>query len=441
MLSYDCNQVENPIPLMLKKSPLPVVVIMNDHCYVDGGASRIAVSEAVLLAESGVRVIFFGAIGPVCPALRSAPVEAICLDQAELTDKDPMSALRGLWNVTADRHIRKLLCELDRSQTVVHLHSFVKALSSSPVRTARAMDFHVVCTLHDFFIACPNGAFFDYGDLKPCSRRALSMDCIATNCDRRHYAHKLYRVARSTVQRGPGNLPSGVTDYITLSRGSQEILMPYLPKDAHYYRLRNLIDVPYAPPVDVASNSTVVAVGRLDPGKGIEVLLEAVKRSEVPLTLIGDGERRLRCEAEAVKGCRVTGWLPPEQVIEELNSARCLVFPSLWYETYGLVVDEAAARGVPSIVSDVSAASERVQVGKTGWIVRAGDVDDLIRHLNLTQDNESLREMGIATHNHFWDCPPTRDNHTASLMKIYDTILATKPTPASFETHASFENS
>lgn len=215
--------------------------------------------------------------------------------------------------------------------------------------------------------------------------------------------------------------------------------MQYLPKGARYHPLRNLIEVPYAPPVDVASNSTVVAVGRLDPGKGIEVLLEAVRRSEVRLTLIGDGERWLRVEAEAVKGCRVTGWLTPEQVIEELNHARCLVFPSLWYETYGLVVDEAAARGVPSIVSDISAASERVKAGETGWVVWAGDVDDLTRHLNLTRDNEKLGKMGVAAYDHFWERPPTRDNHVAGLVKIYDTILATNLTEASFDRMLCFE--
>ncbi len=63
---------------------------------------------------------------------------------------------------------------------------------------------------------------------------------------------------------------------------------------------------------------------------------------------IGDGPLR---PIEAT-GARVTGWLSAEDVQRELEHARCLVFPSLWYETYGLVVNEAAARGIPAIVSD-----------------------------------------------------------------------------------------
>ena len=402
------------------------VVVLNDYCYVNGGASRLAIGEAVILAESGVRVIFLGAIGPVCPTLQNAPLDVICLDQLELMDvaKNPSVALQGLWNLAAYRRTKKLLREMDPSRTIVHLHSFCKALSSSPVRAASEMGFRVVCTLHDFFIACPNGVFFDYNERKPCLRRALSMDCITTNCDRRHYAHKLYRVARSAVQRGPGTLPAGVMDYITQSRRSEAIIAPYLPKGARCHPLPPLIEVPHAPPVDVASNSTLVAVGRLDPGKGIEVLIEAAKRTKMRVTLIGDGDWQLRAEAEAVEGCRVTGWLTPQQVLEELSHARCLVFPSLWYETYGLVVDEATARGIPCIVSDISAASERVEDGKTGWVMRAGDVEDLMRCLNLTSDNDTLRAVSIAAYNHFWARHPTRANHAVVLMKTYAAILA-----------------
>ncbi|MGH9676504.1 MAG: glycosyltransferase, partial [Candidatus Acidiferrum sp.] len=252
------------------------------------------------------------------------------------------------------------------------------------------------------------------------------MDCITTNCDRRHYAQKLYRVARSAVQRGPGKLPAGVMDYITQSRRSKAIIAPYLPKGARCHPLPPLIEVPHAPPVDVASNNALVAVGRLDPGKGVEVLLQAARRSKMSLTLIGDGDQQLRAEAEAVEGCRVTGWLTPQQVVEELSHARCLVFPSLWYETYGLVVDEAAARGIPSVVSDISAASERVEDGKTGWVARAGDVDDLMRCLHLTNHDDSLRAVGIAAYDHFWARHPTRGNHAVALMKTYDAILTNR---------------
>jgi glycosyltransferase involved in cell wall biosynthesis len=404
------------------------VIVLNDYCHINGGASRIAIDEAVSLKEAGVRVIFLGAVGPVCQELQDANLEVISLSQSELLDaaKNPGVVLQGLWNLEAYRRMGALLEGLDPNSTVVHLHGYTKALTTSPVRAAVKHGFKVVCTLHDFFTACPNGAFFDYVESKPCLRRGLSADCIATHCDKRHYAHKLYRVVRSAVQRSVGMLPSGIMDYIILSQRSAQLLKPYLPVNARYHTLENLIEATPAPPVDVGANEAVVAVGRLDIEKGIEVLLKAAALAGVKLTLVGDGP--LRPLAEAQENCRVTGWVSPESVMQELDKARCLVFPSIWYEAYGLVVSEAAARGVPAIVSTISAAAERVVDGVHGWHVHPGDAEDLARCLTLTKNNDVLRAMGQGSYQRFWAAPPTRDNHIAALLAIYQTMLATPTT-------------
>jgi glycosyltransferase involved in cell wall biosynthesis len=402
----------------------PTIVVLNDYCHVQGGASKVAVDEAVSLAAMGQHVIFVGAVGPVCAQLKGAKLEVICLGQSELMQAagKPGVMLQGLWNLKAHHQVRGILKPLDPARTVVHLHGYTKALTTSPVHAATGLGFRIVCTLHDFFTACPNGAFFDYQERQPCLRTAMSLDCITTHCDKRHYAHKVYRVARGAVQRGPGRLPRGVTEYITLSQSSAEILRMYLPKHAHYYALENIIEVPQAPPVNVAANNAIVAVGRLDIEKGIDVLVEACRQADLPLTLVGDGP--LRPMAESYRKCRVTGWVEPGQVMAELEKARCLAFPSIWYETYGLVVSEAAGRGVPAIVSDISAAAERVVDGTTGWRMRSGDVADLMRCLELSRDDAVVKRMGQAAYDRFWANPPTREAHARGLMEIYGRVLA-----------------
>lgn len=210
-------------------------------------------------------------------------------------------------------------------------------------------------------------------------------------------------------------------DYITLSKQSADLLKSYLPEDARYYSLENPIEIPHLPLVDVRANKTVVAVGRIDPEKGIETLLKAAEKAGVSLTLVGDGS--LRKLAESYPFCRVTGWLSSAQVVSELAKARALIFPSLWYETYGLVVAEAAARGVPAIVSDISAAAERVEDGKTGWHMRAGDIDDMVRCFNIIGDDDSVAEAGLAAYNAFWESPPVLKNHVEKLLIIYDKVM------------------
>ncbi len=405
------------------------ILVLNDFAYVQGGASKVAIDEAVGLAEAGFRVIFFGPVGPPGPALRAAPLEVICLDQGELQDfkKNPAVAFQGLWNVAAYRRLGEILATLDPARTVIHLHGYTKALTTSPVRMASDRRFRIVCTLHDFFATCPNGALFNYSTEQPCLLRPLSLPCLVTSCDKRRYVHKLYRVARSIVQRRLGHFPAAIHDFITLSQKSAQLLKPFLPADARLYPLDNIIDVAAAPAVPVAGNRKIVAVGRLEAEKGVALLLQAAKASGTGITFIGDGP--LRPLVEETPGCSVTGWLPSDAVFAALDAARCVVFPSLWYETFGLVVSEAAARGIPAIVSDVTAAAERVIAGETGWIFRSGDVGDLTRCLVEAGDDDRIARFGDAAYARYWAAPGTSARHVAQLAAIYEQVLA-QPIPA-----------
>lgn len=399
------------------------VVVLNDFCHVQGGASRVAIDEAVALQSLGLNVTFLGAVGPIEDDLTAAGVRTICLQQPQLLDagRHPGTLLRTLWNRHAYQTTRSLLKSLDADRTIVHLHGYTKALTTTPALAARRGGFAVVCTLHDFFAACPNGAFFDYRRQEPCALRALSAACLLTNCDKRHAAHKAYRVARGMMQRHGARFPASVRDYITLSEQSARLLRPYLPPETRFHGLSNVIDVERGPPVDVGANRQLVVVGRLDAEKGVMLAADAARRAGVPVVFVGEGP--LRAELEAT-GARVTGWLAADEVRREVEQARCLVFPSLWYETFGLVVDEAAARGVSAIVSDVSAPTERIIHGETGWIYPSGDITALERCLRQTRDTDTIRAAGMAAYRRYWSDPSDPPRHAQQLIAIYEAALA-----------------
>jgi glycosyltransferase involved in cell wall biosynthesis len=399
------------------------VVVLNDFCHVQGGASRVAIDEAVALRKSGLDVTFLGAVGPVCEALDDAGVRTICLGQPELARvaRHPLVAFRTLWNRAACRALQSLVPTLDRRQSIVHLHGYTKALTAAPALIASRARLPVICTLHDFFAACPNGAFFDYRRQEPCQLRALSMSCAFTACDKRHPVHKAYRVVRGISQRRIARFPESVRDYITLSAQSAALLRPYLPGDARFHSLANIIDIQRAPRVDVGANRTLLVVGRLDAEKGVLLAAEAARRAGLPIVFAGDGP--LRSDIEAT-GARVTGWLTPDGVRHEMEQARCLIFPSLWYETFGLVVTEAAARGVPAIVSDIAAPAERIADRSSGWVFRGGDLDSLIRCIRFTSDTNAVRAVGTAAYNEYWAKPSDPRRHTAELTAIYDAVAA-----------------
>jgi len=398
-------------------------IILNDFCYVQGGASKVAIDEAVALRGAGLDVTFLAAVGTPCEALRDAGVGVISLGQPELLQvwRHPGAAFRSAWNSAAFSATRSLLARQDQSRTIVHLHGYTKALSTSPALAAKLAGFATVCTLHDFFAACPNGAFYDYRLEEPCQRRALSTSCVLTNCDKRHPLHKAYRVARGVAQRHYAGFPDSVRDFIALSRRSVALLQPYLAPGSHIFALPNIIDVPRGAPVDVANNRPLLVLGRLDAEKGVMLAAAAAQSAGMPIVFAGDGPLRATMRTT---GATVTGWLDGEGVSQALAQARCLVFPSRWYETFGLVVEEAAARGVPAIVSDISAASERVVDGVTGWVFRSGDQESLADCMQVVQSDSIVAAAGAAAYARFWADPPDAEHHAHGLLAIYEAVLA-----------------
>lgn len=399
------------------------VVVIDEHASVTGGATRVAIDEAIGLAATGISVTYLASIGPICPELSAAPVRVILLDQQRLLDakRDPSVLIRTLWNSLAYRAMNTILDELNPARTIIHLHSFSQAISGSPIRSALGRGFRVIATLHDYFSVCPNGGFFDYPGKHICERRPLSLACVTRNCDKRNYVHKLYRVSSTIARQQFGGIPGGIKYYIGLSQSSVQRLRPYLPETATFFFLRNPCSVEQSPRVATHINESIAAIGRLSAEKGIELLVEAASRIRAKLLFIGDGP--LRHKIESVATHHVTGWLPRHEVVRLLDSVRCLVLPSVWPEPYGLSVLDAAARGVPSIATSVSGAAEWIRHERTGWRIPPGNIDALVGCLEAARDDDIVARVGRAAYDEYWQAPLSLDAHIYELLEIYARIL------------------
>jgi glycosyltransferase involved in cell wall biosynthesis len=399
------------------------VVVVNDFAHVNGGAAAVAIESAIGLARRGHQVSFISAVMPIDPRLGEAGVEVFCTGQYEIV-KDPIrlrASCQGLWNPAAARTFIQHLNGHVGENTIVHVHGWNKALSTSVVRAAIGRGLKTVCTLHDYFVACPNGGFFDHGSLAHCHRHPLSLSCITHNCDSRSYSHKLWRVARQVVQESLGGLPRGVDAFIVLSRLSRDILQTYLPQKSRVFEVSNPIDVPHQPPFEPERGQSFVMVGRLTPDKGGALLAKAAHECGVPALFVGEGPCRQEI-ASACPSATITGWVQKERVVGFLEQARALVLPSLWFEAQPLALLEAAARGVPTIVSDGCAGAEEVEDGVTGLLFKNGDFDSLAAALRRMGDDEFVRRLGRAAYERFWERPQTLDRHATCLENVYRAI-------------------
>ena len=168
---------------------------------------------------------------------------------------------------------------------------------------------------------------------------------------------------------------------------------------------RGLYDGPVADlAAPLAAEPVVVFAGRHIPEKRVTAVVPAVARAresipELRCEIFGDGPDRaevLRQIADRGLGEAVEapGFVSQERVEQSLARALCLVLPSR-REGYGLIVVEAAARGVPSIVvaGPDNAATELIEDGVNGFVVPSSSPEDIAGAIVRVRDaGPALRE-------------------------------------------------
>ncbi len=151
----------------------------------------------------------------------------------------------------------------------------------------------------------------------------------------------------------------------------------------------------------------ILAVARLVPHKGIDVLIRAVASlndTKLSLTIVGNGPCRKELEA-------LTGSMPSNQIsftgsldkceLERIYSQTdCLILPSLersdGVEGFGIVLIEAMARGIPVIASRCGGIPGVLDNGECGILVEPGNIAQLTDAIIRLKADHDYRES-IAT--------------------------------------------
>ena len=137
-------------------------------------------------------------------------------------------------------------------------------------------------------------------------------------------------------------------------------------------------------------------VGRLSPEKQLDHIRPTIEQlPNTRLALVGDGPARAELERHFV-GLPVTfmGYLRGERLSRAYASADIFIFPSR-LETFGLVVIEAMAAGLPVVAARVGGVGEIVQDGITGYTFDSGDSTALLAGVReIASSRETMRWMG-----------------------------------------------
>lgn len=318
---------------------------------------------------------------------------------------------------------RRTADDLDRELAggdvdIVHCHNTFPLVSPSVYWAAHRAGVPVVQTLHNFRLLCPQAMLLR--DERICEA------CVG-HVPWRAAVHACYRGSRAqssvlagmlTLHRALGTYRDKIAMYVALSEfGRRKFIDGGIP--AGRIRVKpNFVDLPEKPPA--GPRSGFLFVGRLSAEKGLATLVGASQRlPDTPVQVVGSGPLAESMLNSAPPWMQVLGPRSPDAVRDHMSRARALVVPSVCYETFGLVVIEAFACGLPVIASRLGALEELVEHGVTGLLSEPGDPAALAQAMAWAEQHPAqMAEMGLRARQAYRERFTASSNY-AQLAAIY----------------------
>lgn len=153
----------------------------------------------------------------------------------------------------------------------------------------------------------------------------------------------------------------------------------------------------YANGTDFTKNKTLLFVGQLVNGKGLDALLKSMTKidEEYDLVVVGSGKqeeyfKHYAKELKLANRVKFVGKVSHEELVQYYKQAYCLVVPSRAPETFNLVGIEAQKVGVPVIATDVGGVSQWLKDDVNGLLVKPNDIKDLQEKITMLIEDKMM---------------------------------------------------
>jgi glycosyltransferase involved in cell wall biosynthesis len=381
-----------------------------------------------------------------------------------------VSQLYGSGDTVATGEFAKLLDE--ERPDLLHVHAFTSAVSLQLIRQAKRRSIPVVFTYHTPTVTCVRGTLLLWGEAL-CDGKLDVRRCAACTLN----SHGMYRLVAKWIARLPPVVVRSLTGHglqgdiwtalrmselvsmrhdvfhamalevdhiVAVCNWAKELLLLNGIPDAKVFLSRHGVgrtanQKPHLIQSRVGESSDEIRIaflGRLDPTKGLHVLVEALARKpglEIKLDIYGvvqsAGNAAYQKKIIELAGTdrRISLHKPirSDEVVSRLRDYDFLAVPSQWLETGPMVALEAFAAGIPVIGWDVGGVAEIVRNGIDGLLIERGS--DWGEALSRIAQDAKLRarlKAGVR--------PPRTSMEVArEMLALYKSLLGPGPAHSS----------
>jgi len=401
------------------------ILLVNKFHYIKGGSETYYFSLGDLLEKRGYQVIWFSMQDEKnvpCEQSRYF-VDHVDFNASGNPAQTAKAAMHLLYSREAGRKFAKLLD--DEKPDVIHLNIFQSQLTGAVVEEAYKRHIPIVYTAHDLKSVCPNYLMMHHQQVCEKCLDGNYWHCFANGCMKSSKAKSLLASMEAYVYK--------------LRKIYSKI--DYVVTPSYFYKTKLEAADIFRCPIEHIKNflpaGTVyepgsrgnyfLYFGRLSKEKGIRTLIEAFSKAYVTqqLYIVGSGpeeEQLTQTVKELGMEDRILflGFKKGSELKEIVANALCVCLPSEWYENGPYSILEAQASGRPAIVSDYGGLPELVEDGRTGFIIKAGNVPDLrekIRKMSQSQmDPVYISDQASKAY--------SADLYADRLIRIYEKLIS-----------------
>jgi glycosyltransferase involved in cell wall biosynthesis len=396
------------------------LVVIDDFSSAGGGQTQLAILSAKQAQCRGIPVTYISGDTGLNAELADLGIDIISAGNAPLVKRDKLhAAVDGIFDLRIKNLIANWIVRNDSPSTIYHLHGWAQTLSPAVFAALRSVRERVILHAHDYFLLCPNGAFYDYPAASLCTRTPLSVPCLVKNCDKRGYSQKLWRSARQIARRLAFDIATMPARIVLIHQDMAPAFIRAGVPRAKLVTVRNPI-TPYSPTrLPAENNAGIFFIGRVQEEKGIEDLIAALAVTGGSLVVIGDGPLK-NTLAQQHPQITFTGWLNRNEIAARAAHARLLAMPSRYPEPFGLVCLEAATAGIPVIIPPSALLARDVASHGIGYVCNTRDHAAFANVLGQAlRDDAAIKKMSAAGHALAGSLAPAPAAWGAELQTVY----------------------
>ncbi|MBC7845820.1 MAG: glycosyltransferase [Flavobacterium sp.] len=292
--------------------------------------------------------------------------------------KGALQFLGSIWNKRAAGKVKHKIREFQPD--VVHIHNWHFALGPLAFRVINRLYVPVVHTVHNYRLLCPSAILLNEGQLFTDSlSQSFPWKAVRNKVYRSSVAQTFWLAFIVWFHKKIGTWKK-IDSYVCLTPFAVNLFQQSnFGVSKEQFLVKPNFTVATETVQSTEKEKHFLFIGRLSEEKGIETLLQAFKELPFLLKIAGDGPLKYSV-VDAVKefpNINYLGNLTNKEVTEELRKTQALIFPSVWYEAFGLVNIEAFSNRTPVLASKIGAPQSLIIDGYNGFHFEPANVENL----------------------------------------------------------------